>query len=137
MWWRLRGSTGVTRRGSPKCRSKHFWPSYSDFSTGEERECILSAEEFLRRFLQHVLPKGFRRIRTYGWLSPAAKASACRVPALLGPVSSPQTNHSPADQSSSRGKPARVQILCPHCRKPMRRTGHLGRAPPPPNPWLS
>jgi hypothetical protein len=30
---------------------------------------ILAAEEFIRRFLLHVLPKGFVRIRHYGWMA--------------------------------------------------------------------
>jgi len=29
----------------------------------------LSADEFLRRFVQHVLPKGFPRIRYFGWMA--------------------------------------------------------------------
>ncbi len=33
----------------------------------------LSPEEFLRRFLQHVLPKGFPRIRYFGWLANRAR----------------------------------------------------------------
>jgi hypothetical protein len=31
--------------------------------------------EFLRRFLQHVLPSGFPKVRHYGFLSPAASVS--------------------------------------------------------------
>ena len=41
----------------------------------------LEAEEFIRRFLLHVLPGGFQRIRHYGFLSPRyrkAKLSLCR-----------------------------------------------------------
>ena len=37
----------------------------------------LDADEFMRRFLMHVLPKGFRRIRHFGFL-----ANACRVEKL-------------------------------------------------------
>ena len=35
----------------------------------------LDAMEFLRRFLQHVLPAGFQKVRHYGFLSPAAATS--------------------------------------------------------------
>ena len=35
----------------------------------------LDAKEFLRRFLQHVLPSGFQKVRHYGFLSPAAAVS--------------------------------------------------------------
>lgn len=43
----------------------------------------LTGIEFMRRFLQHVLPKGFRRVRVYGWLSPAAHKRLARIQALL------------------------------------------------------
>ena len=37
----------------------------------------LSAEEFLHRFVQHVLPKGFVKIRHYGLLANAQRAACC------------------------------------------------------------
>jgi len=92
--------------------------SYRESGTGTERTCTLAGEEFLRRYLQHVLPKGFRRVRAYGWLSPAAGASFARVAALLQapPPATPPT-------------PPPVTLLCPHCGRPMRRA-----APHPPAP---
>ena len=38
--------------------------------TGQWRTCTLNALEFIRRFLQHVLPKGFVKVRYYGLFSP-------------------------------------------------------------------
>jgi hypothetical protein len=46
---------------------------YRASDTGKLRTCTLPAEEFIRRFLQHVLPKGFVKVRYYGFL-----ASGCR-----------------------------------------------------------
>ena len=44
----------------------------------------LSADEFIRRFLLHVLPKGFHRIRHYGLLASAGcKANIARAKELL------------------------------------------------------
>lgn len=43
----------------------------------------LAAREFIRRFLQHVLPKGFQRVRYYGWLSAAAHTRWERILVLL------------------------------------------------------
>ena len=43
----------------------------------------VSGREFVRRFLQHVLPKGFQRVRHYGWLGAAAQAKRERIAALL------------------------------------------------------
>lgn len=43
---------------------------YKENKTGKWKIITLSAFEFMRRFLQHVLPKGFRKIRCYGLFSP-------------------------------------------------------------------
>jgi hypothetical protein len=43
------------------------WKDYAHHS--KCRTMTLTLEEFLRRFLQHVLPKGFPRIRYFGWLA--------------------------------------------------------------------
>jgi len=47
---------------------------YKDYRDNRKKTMILSGEEFLRRFLQHVLPAGFMRIRHYGWLANACQA---------------------------------------------------------------
>jgi hypothetical protein len=56
--------------------------TYKDYAHGSKRRVLtLSAEEFLRRFVQHVLPKGFVKVRHYGLLSNRsreAKLSRCR-----------------------------------------------------------
>jgi hypothetical protein len=44
---------------------------YKDRAAGQTRLATLSAEEFIRRFLQHVLPLGFVKVRYYGLLSPS------------------------------------------------------------------
>jgi hypothetical protein len=44
--------------------------TYKDYARGnEERKMTLEAHEFIRRFLLHVLPHGFQRIRQYGFLA--------------------------------------------------------------------
>jgi hypothetical protein len=47
------------------------WKDYAH--GGKKRKMTLTAEEFIRRFLLHVLPKGLVRIRHYGWM-----ANRCR-----------------------------------------------------------
>jgi hypothetical protein len=42
---------------------------YKDSNTHRTKYCTVTAEEFIRRFLQHVLPKGFVKIRYYGLFS--------------------------------------------------------------------
>ena len=46
---------------------------YQDYRDAQHKVMTLTGAEFLRRFLQHVLPHGFMRIRHFGWL-----ANACR-----------------------------------------------------------
>jgi Putative transposase len=58
----------------------------------------LSADEFLRRFLFHVLPDGFQRIRYYGFLANRyreEKLARCRQ--LLGMAVQPEAPGSPED----------------------------------------
>jgi len=48
--------------------------SYRDYKDKSKKKIMrLPANEFIRRFLLHVLPSGFRKIRHYGFLSPASK----------------------------------------------------------------
>jgi hypothetical protein len=92
---------------------------YKDSQDQQWRTLTLAASEFLRRFLQHVLPKGSQRVRYFGWLSPAAKARWQRILALL-------------DWQPPLRQPSPVQLppACPCCHKPMARLGHLARPPP-------
>ena len=58
--------------------------AWRDRETKLARRTTLSGEEFLRRFLQHVLPSGFMRIRHGGFYAAAAKARYQKLAALLG-----------------------------------------------------
>jgi putative transposase/transposase-like zinc-binding protein len=53
---------------------------YRDYAdAGKEKFLTLSAEEFLRRFVQHVLPKGFMKIRHYGLLASRQRQARLRL----------------------------------------------------------
>jgi Putative transposase/Transposase zinc-binding domain len=54
--------------------------SYRRVGSNRPRKMTLDALEFIRRFLQHVLPAGFQKIRHYGFLSPR---SATTIEAVL------------------------------------------------------
>jgi hypothetical protein len=43
---------------------------YTDARTRQRQTCTLEALAFIDRFLQHVLPKGFVKVRHFGFLSP-------------------------------------------------------------------
>ena len=91
---------------------------YKDSQTRQWHNLTVSAQEFLRRFLQHVLPKGFQRLRYYGWLSAAATARWQRILALL-------------DWKPPTGKaPPALFRLCPDCGAQLLWIATLVRAPP-------
>ena len=48
---------------------------WTERQSGKEQITKRGGEEFLRRFLQHVLPRGLMRVRHFDWLSPAASRS--------------------------------------------------------------
>ena len=74
-----------------------------------QRVMTLATDEFIRRFLLHVLPRGFHRIRHYGLLATSArKASLARARELLA-VSPPPDYDDVPDQ------PSDVRPPCPCC----------------------
>ncbi len=58
-----------------------FW--YRDGTTKRCRTCTVSPAEFLRRFLQHVLPAGFVKVRRFGLFSPRNRHVLRQIRALL------------------------------------------------------
>lgn len=56
---------------------------YRDSTTRAWRHVDLEPFELLRRFLQHVLPRGFHRVRRFGWWHPGGRGKRNRVRALL------------------------------------------------------
>ena len=62
-----------------RCENGQVTYRWRDSKTGKPAQRSVSAVEFLRLVLQHVLPKGFRRARNYGFLHPNSK----RLIALL------------------------------------------------------
>lgn len=115
------------------------WP-YRDSNTGQFRSIDLEPHQLLSRFLQHVLPPGYCRVRLFGWLHPAAKRRANRVRALLKekPILSqeevrawqpPPTDDEPAEQTLPMSS---VLPICPRCQKPMTLIGCWKAGEPPP-----
>nr|MDQ2938580.1 transposase [Acidobacteriota bacterium] len=56
---------------------------YKESATKQVKRCTIPAEEFIRRFLQHVLPHRFIKVRYYGLLSPANRKLLERARVLL------------------------------------------------------
>ena len=109
---------------------------YKDYrSKGKTRykAMTLSADEFIRRFLLHVLPSGFHRIRHYGLLANAGRrehlAQARELLQVPLAVTAPR-------RSKPRPRRASATFVCPHCGAAMRvvevlARGQSIRAPPP------
>jgi hypothetical protein len=107
------------------------WKDYRAQGRTRYKTMTLSAEEFMRRFLLHVLPAGFHRIRHYGLLANGTRnANLARARALLNdaPAAPAQT----AEAGSATAQPC---FLCRHCGAPMLIVetlvrGQMIRAPP-------
>lgn len=91
---------------------------YRDNKDRGWRTLRLEANEFIRRFLQHVLPRRFQRVRHYGWISAAAATKWQRIMALLD------------WRVANLKPPVASEYCCKHCGFPLRWIVNLGRAPP-------
>ena len=118
---------------------------YRDSRDHQRKTMTLPAHEFLRRFLQHVPPKGFHRVRAFGLLHAEHRGTLQRLQLLLAPSRSSE----PAMQSSTTIPNS--SLVCPNCGQPLLRrvrrlsvaecialaavaqpATHLARAPPVP-----
>jgi hypothetical protein len=116
------------RRVQPLPNGKVRW-NYRDGKNGRPASLLLEPLDFMGRFLQHILPRGYARVRTFGWLHPAAKVRANRVRALLHqqPLLTPaeqQTWNPPPDPDLEapdiQTPVASPAPVCPRCHKLMR-----------------
>jgi hypothetical protein len=62
---------------------------YTHARTGATRRVTLPVDRFLERFLQHVLPRGFPKVRSYGLLSPGRRQALDRARRILDPHEDP------------------------------------------------
>jgi hypothetical protein len=85
--------------------------TYSESRTGKTRYRTLSGERFLYLLMQHVLPKGFRRVRDYGFLHSNAKKLLFLVQLIL---------YVCIGAIELRPRPV---FKCPHCKSPMNIVG--------------
>ena len=91
---------------------------WKDYAHGNQPSVMtLDATEFIRRFLMHVMPSGFVRIRYYGYMANRRRAEnlrRCRQ--LLSQGKSPETEkRSEKDPSATPGED--IAACCPACRQ--------------------
>jgi hypothetical protein len=91
---------------------------YTEGKTGVQKRATLPVDRFIGRFLAHVLPKGFVKVRTYGLLHPSKRPLLAEVRSIL------------ALQQTTPSQPRTVAALeplvavpdasrCPSCGQPM------------------
>jgi hypothetical protein len=90
------------------------------------RRTRLSGHEFMRRFLQHVLPQGLHKVRYYGLWHPSKREEAAKVRLLLllkpdnaGMARQPPVAASPNAAGPPEAATACVRRLCPGCGGPL------------------
>jgi Putative transposase len=90
----------------------------------EQKLMTLSSDEFLRRFLLHILPKGLVRIRNFGFLANRRRSTLLPLCfQLLGTTPQP-----PAEEHSSSTEDAADLYRCPQCGGPMKTIERLTAA---------
>ena len=93
---------------------------YKATRTGSWTVTRLAAHEFMRRFLQHVLPRGFHKVRYYGLWSAPWRTKLRRLQLALGsrvPEAEPETSDSALDDDVPAPRHPLEGETCPHCGK--------------------
>jgi hypothetical protein len=84
---------------------------YKDSDRDQYQTCSFPAQEFIRRFLQHVLPRGFVKVRYFGFLATKKRANLDRIKELIG------------RRLLSKSRPfydrKKFVMRCPDCKAPM------------------
>jgi hypothetical protein len=100
---------------------------YKDSAADQVKFATVSPEEFIRRFLQHVLPQGFVKVRYYGLLSPANRHLLDNARHLL------ITRSKQLDSKQSQNDASPAAMRCPFCGSQMSLATTFkakGRSPP-------
>jgi hypothetical protein len=105
---------------------------YRATDTGQLKLCTLTAEEFIHRFLQHVLPKGFVKVRYFGFFAPG-----CRKHLIALHQQLIQEYPETVDVSEAVPEPtdpiSEPKLCCPSCGQTLRFQRTIqptGRCPP-------
>lgn len=103
--------------------SEHVTFRYQDSRDLKWKTLTLTGEEFLRRFLQHVLPRGFHKVRYYGLWASANRRLRRQVQLLWPPGTQPAADVSTKPDTDAAAK------ACPKCEEgTMRFVARLARA---------
>jgi hypothetical protein len=93
------------------------WKDYRAKGKTRQKTMTLSVDEFMRRFLLHVLPSGFHRIRHYGLIANGErKGNLAKVRTLLNVAADDDMQRNGADAPAASVAPT---FVCPDCGAPM------------------
>ena len=123
---RIRAIRDGPSTGAGQATVTFAWRDRADGNT--EKEMTLPCADFIARFLRHVLPSGFQKVRAYGWLAPRRKAAAlAAIRKALGAVPPSPPPHETAPERILRLTGVDV-TLCPVCK--IGRLSCVGTLPP-------
>jgi hypothetical protein len=127
----------ISNRRLVRFRNNRVTFRYKDYRDGKTRwkSMTLDASEFMRRFLQHVLPKGFHRIRHYGLFANAARNDNLKLARRLLNVKAVETKISAEAAATDGTEDQSCAFTCRHCGQPLTvievlSPQHAPRAPP-------
>lgn len=95
---------------------------FKDANTNQYRTRTLPALQFIQRFLQHVLPRGFVKVRYFGFLATKKRYALQHVKKLIGQLFEQKTGKQKAPRS----------FKCPNCGKHMILIGEFSKSRAPP-----
>ena len=97
--------------------------TYRDRQSGRRIKKTLPALEFMQRYLQHVLPRRFVRVRSYGFQARRSSAQLEGLQKALGAVEPPAARETQAKVSEATepggSSPVPAYARCPRCGQPM------------------
>ena len=107
--------------------------AWKDYADGARRKTMtLGAGEFVRRFCLHLLPKGFIKIRHFGFLSNRQRQRCvAQARTLLPPLAPAPAGASEPGASDAAESEAPPGVLCPYCGSRRLRLIEIVPAPPP------
>ena len=122
----------ISNRRLVKLENDQVTFRYRATDTGQLKLCTLSAEAFIHRFLQHVLPKGFVKVRYFGFFAPGCRK---RLAALRQQIEqeSPENVAGAEATPESADSISEPKLCCPSCGQPLlfqRTIQPTGRCPP-------
>jgi hypothetical protein len=102
----------LDQRGSMETSQVTF--QYRPSDTAQLKTATLSVEQFIQRFLQHVLPRGFVKVRYFGFFAATLRSRLAALQQSLLPLTVPPTE--PTEQPTTpQATSWQDHILCPKC----------------------